>query len=161
MNKLIVAIIAIVVLAVGAAFEFSGGEDPVQAPASTNSSISQQQSQQGSDASESNVLGNYVDYSEQALSDASGTKRVVFFHASWCPTCKFYEKDIKEQGVPEGITIIEADYDAETELKERYGVTSQSTFVLLNDDGSVAKIWPYGGGLRDASELFDAVLAEG
>ena len=30
----------------------------------------------------------YVDYSKEAFDKASGEKRVLFFKASWCPTCR-------------------------------------------------------------------------
>ena len=102
--------------------------------------------------------GSYVDYQTgQDLASTENTKRVVFFHAEWCPTCKFYEKQIQEQPIPDGITIIKADYDKETELKELLGVTTQSTFVLINREGDVGRVWPFAQGLSGIQDLYDQI----
>jgi thiol-disulfide isomerase/thioredoxin len=99
----------------------------------------------------------YVEYSEQALSDSSGSKRVLFFHAPWCSTCNFYEGQIEKQGVSEGITILKVDYDSESGLKQKYRVNVQSTFVLLDSDGNIEKAWPFASGLSGIQDLYDQV----
>lgn len=105
-----------------------------------------------------NSKENYVDFSEETLLATADTKRIVFFHADWCSTCTFFEKQIKEQGVPENVTILKANYDRELELKSRYGVTVQSTFVLLDENGEVERTWPFASGLRSIQDLYTAVI---
>ena len=87
--------------------------------------------------------GAYIDYSEEALAAAEG-KRVLYFHADWCPTCRALEDDIEAAGVPEGITILKVNYDTEQALKQKYDVVQQTTMVLIDDDGNAVKSYvPY------------------
>jgi hypothetical protein len=79
--------------------------------------------------------GAYLDYSQQALTAAQGRK-VLFFHASWCPQCRDIEASIKSLGVPDGMTIFKVNYDTTTNLKQRYGVTLQTTIVEVDDQGN-------------------------
>lgn len=81
--------------------------------------------------------GAYVDFSEEALAAARGT-RVLFFHAPWCPQCRALEADILASGVPEGITVLKVDYDTNQNLRQQYGVTLQTTVVALDESGGGA-----------------------
>lgn len=92
---------------------------------------------------EEGVAGQYVEYSEEAVNTTDG-RRVLFFHADWCPQCRALEADIKANDLPADMTIFEVDYDTETELKQRYGVTLQTTVVEVDENGNeVAKTVPY------------------
>lgn len=46
------------------------------------------------------------------------------------------EEDIKSQGVPDGVTILKVDYDTNQPLRQKYGVTLQTTFVEVDADGN-------------------------
>jgi hypothetical protein len=39
-------------------------------------------------------------------------------------------------GVPAGLTVVSVDYDSATELRKRYGVTVQHTFVQVDAQGN-------------------------
>jgi thiol-disulfide isomerase/thioredoxin len=84
------------------------------------------------------AAGSYVDYAPTTIANTSGTK-ILFFHASWCPQCRQLEADIKQRGVPAGVTIIKVDYDRHQELRQQYGVTLQATLVRVDDDGQLVK----------------------
>ncbi len=73
----------------------------------------------------------------------SSNKKVLFFHASWCPICKAIEEDIEsdESQIPEGTTFIQVDYDSNTALRQKYGVTYQYTFVQIDNEGTEQKQW--------------------
>ena len=89
----------------------------------------------------------YVNYSEENLQKAQIEGRtVLFFHAKWCPTCKAAEKDITENitELPEDITILKVDYDTETELKDKYAITYQHTFVQIDEEGNELAKWAGG-----------------
>lgn len=77
--------------------------------------------------------GVYTNYSEAVLANATG-KRVLFFHAPWCPQCRSIESGIKTQGIPDGYTVIKVDYDSNQDLRKKYGVTLQTTFVSLDEN---------------------------
>ena len=79
-----------------------------------------------------------MDYDETKVSEAlvSGQKVALFFHATWCPTCKALEKSINTEisSIPSDALIVKVDYDTSTEMKKKYGVTSQHTTVLIDKD---------------------------
>jgi thiol-disulfide isomerase/thioredoxin len=88
--------------------------------------------------------GVYAPYSPGLMASVSQTgKAVLFFRASWCPTCKALDSDIRAHlaGIPEGLTILDVDYDRETELKQRYGITYQHTFVQIDAQGNAVHTW--------------------
>ena len=77
----------------------------------------------------------YVDYaSEEQVSSTSGDK-LLFFHAPWCSQCQAMEKDILTNGLPRGVTVFKVDYDSYQDLRQKYGVTLQTTFVKVDDQG--------------------------
>lgn len=78
--------------------------------------------------------GSYTEYNVDTVTNVSGRK-VLFFHAPWCSQCRSIEAGIKEQGVPAGLTIIKVDYDSNQTLRQKYGVTLQTTFVEIGDGG--------------------------
>lgn len=78
--------------------------------------------------------GAYIAYEDGIIEKTSGDK-VLFFHAPWCPQCRAIESDIKKQGPPAGWTIIKVDYDSSQSLRQKYGVTLQTTFVKVGDNG--------------------------
>lgn len=91
----------------------------------------------------------FVAYSDEHLKKATenGGKAIVFFHASWCPLCSQAEADLKANWgkVPRDVTILKTDYDSSRELKTKYGVVSQDTWVQLDEKGEVQAKWNSGG----------------
>lgn len=61
---------------------------------------------------------------------------VLFFNASWCPTCQETVSNLDAEGVPPGLTVVSVDYDGASELKQEYGVTVQHTFVQVDQSGA-------------------------
>lgn len=87
--------------------------------------------------------GSYEAYSAEKLARADSGDVVLFFRASWCPTCKAVDTDIRANlsGIPANLTILDVDYDNASELKKKYGVTYQHTFVQVNSAGIALKKW--------------------
>lgn len=69
--------------------------------------------------------------------------KVYFFHASWCPICQGIDKELQSDPakVPNGVTIIKTDFDKSTNLRQKYGVTTQYTFVQVDANGSQVAKW--------------------
>ena len=69
--------------------------------------------------------------------------KVLFFHASWCSICKGIEDEINADlsRLPSGSTFIKVDYDSETDLRQQHGVTTQYTFVQIDNDGKQIAKW--------------------
>lgn len=93
--------------------------------------------------------GEYVEYSRSALDNAASGKRVLFFYASWCPTCRPADADFKanQSQIPDGVTLIRVNYnDPQTDadekaLAQKYAVTYQHTFVQINPQGKQISKW--------------------
>lgn len=87
---------------------------------------------------------NYLPYSEEAFAKAQteGTA-VLFFYADWCPTCKIANENFinKNSEIPAGITILKTNYDTEKELKKKYQVVIQHTFVVVDEKGNEVTKW--------------------
>lgn len=96
-------------------------------------------------------VGSFETYSADKLARAETGDVVIFFHASWCPSCRGLSSSIEGslKSIPEGVTILKADYDKETELKKKYGVTSQHTLVQVDKDGNMIKKWTGGSSLNN------------
>lgn len=95
--------------------------------------------------------GGYEMYSPEKLAMAEKGKVVLFFKASWCPSCRALDADIKASlsDIPAGVTILEVDYDKSAELKQKYGVTMQHTLVQVDKDGNQITKWSGGATLED------------
>lgn len=82
--------------------------------------------------------GEYETYSEAEVKDAlaAGKKVVLFFHASWCPSCRAVDTEIKANMsmIPDNAVIFKVNYDAEGALKKKYLVNTQHTFVAIDSD---------------------------
>jgi thiol-disulfide isomerase/thioredoxin len=153
-RKLLIILVTIAVLIIASVAGYALTRPQTSAstgsPSTPNSSES---NSSGSGSSGTADSSRYVDYSPSAIADASGT-RLLFFHATWCPSCRQIESEIIEQGVPEGVTIIKVDYDSNQDLRQKYGVTVQTTFVSVDASGEeIASFVPYGGDLSLNSVL--------
>ncbi|MDQ2973110.1 MAG: thioredoxin family protein [bacterium] len=87
------------------------------------------------------VKGSYTAYDQAKLANAEKGDVVIFFHAGWCPKCKESDKNFSASVTPEGLTLLKVDYDNSTELKQKYGVTMQHTYVQVDKDGNEIKQW--------------------
>ena len=92
--------------------------------------------------------GTYKDYSPTlAESEAkAGNKVVLFFHAPWCPFCKTADTAFKTNldKIPKGVTVLKTDYDSNLELRKKYAVTYQHTFVQIDASGNQVTKWNSG-----------------
>jgi len=101
-------------------------------------------------ATDSNT-SEYIPYSQEALNELKGQRPfVLFFHASWCPTCRRLDGNLNSKSDElDSAVILKANYDSESELKKEYKVTVQHTLVFFNADGTIAK--------KKIGTLFDEV----
>ena len=80
----------------------------------------------------------------------NNSKKVLFFAATWCPSCQALTKDIQANlsSIPADTVVIRADYDDEKDLKKTYGVTYQHTLVQIDNDGKQITKWNGGNTLE-------------
>jgi thiol-disulfide isomerase/thioredoxin len=83
--------------------------------------------------------GIFTTYAPDALTKTEGHKNVIFFSAPWCPSCQATNKDIQANldKIDPKLHILSADYDTSTQLKQKYGVTMQHTFVVVDGAGNL------------------------
>lgn len=102
-------------------------DDAIQPPATSADD-------DAADAPVTTTEGAYLDYQDGAIEATAGPK-ALFFHASWCPQCRALEEDLLAQGAPDGLTVFKVDYDSRADLRQKYGVTIQTTIVFVDDAG--------------------------
>lgn len=117
-------------------------DDGMAAETASSSSAPAAMADGGSSAPGARVetAGSYGAYSPSVL--RNGQKKVLFFHAAWCPTCKHADAQLTAWYAthPFPLSTYKVDYDTEKELKATYGVTYQHTFVLVDGEGKALKI---------------------
>ncbi len=96
------------------------------------------------------MKGSYESYAPEKVMLAKDGDVVLFFHASWCPSCRSLNSNLEESmsAIPQGVTILKVNYDASADLKKKYGVTSQHTLVQVDMDGNLIKKWSGGSTLQ-------------
>lgn len=79
----------------------------------------------------------YKSYDQNAIPQTGDI--ILFFHADRCPTCNEAEKNFLASDIPAGLTILKVNYDKETELKKKYQILTQTSYVLIKADGTLIK----------------------
>lgn len=91
----------------------------------------------------------YLPFSPGVYLQAANQRRVLFFYANWCPTCRPADQNFQANldEIPDDVVVIRVNYnDSETdqteqELAEQYNITYQHTFVQLDDQGNPVAQW--------------------
>ena len=79
---------------------------------------------------------------DNAMMRAETEPVVLFFYASWCPSCRSAKNEIEANlDKLDGINLLLVDYDKSSELKQKYGVTYQHTYVQIDSAGNKMAIW--------------------
>lgn len=80
--------------------------------------------------------GVYTAFSPEVI--GNGETSVLFFHSKWCGECRRDEKALnqwqQENGLP--VSVYKVDYGAATDLKNRYKVVQQNTYVVIDGSGN-------------------------
>lgn len=92
----------------------------------------------------------YIDYSSEALAKATENngKAVIWFAAlKWCPSCQAADRDFRANfdKVPKDVSIMKIDYDTATDLKKKYAIVMQDTFIYVDSKGEEITRWNSGG----------------
>lgn len=87
--------------------------------------------------------GHYKEYSTDAVSASGAEDKVLFFYAGWCPSCRQQDDNLEasKSSIPSTLDIFKVDFDTEIQLRQKYGVTGQHTFVQIDDKGNKVKSW--------------------
>lgn len=91
----------------------------------------------------------YIEYSKTALDQAASNRRVLYFYANWCPTCRPADADFTANSskIPSDVTVIRVNYNdtdtdqEEKDLAKKYAITYQHTFVQIDGQGKEVTKW--------------------
>lgn len=91
-------------------------------------------------------------FSKEKLKNSPDAYNILFFEAPWCSSCQAIKADFKREWVPKDFHIFSVDYDTNLELRKKYNVVTQTTFVLVDRDGKLLKRWIPALGIDDLAE---------
>ncbi|OGJ55868.1 hypothetical protein A3D88_01955 [Candidatus Peribacteria bacterium RIFCSPHIGHO2_02_FULL_52_16] len=109
-----------------------------------------------SDSSSSMIVqGKYLPYEKGVI--GNGRKSLLFFYAPWCPYCRANDARLSawyDETEDIVINTYKVNYDAEKALRQRFGVATQDTHILLSGTGQVIEMtsFPSESMLRDLLE---------
>ena len=109
------------------------------------------------------VEARYQTYSAENYAKASTKRRVLFFHAAWCPTCKAAHMDLEQNAsnLPDDVIVFKVDYDTELELKKKYDITYQHTFVQVSEAGEELVKWNGGDSVMIRQKIQEKMYGTG
>ena len=145
-------IIGVIVLVLGVGYLATSSKDDTQVakttantetvPLESNQPIAEVDTpstvESAEDASRvASVPGSYSAYDASKIAASDAEHILLFFHATWCPSCRALDTDIVKNAanIPAGVEIYKVDYDTSVELKRKYGVTTQHSIIEINKSG--------------------------
>lgn len=137
-KTIILTIVALVVIIGGAIAYVALSQRTPQNAQTGQDQPTQQETKPQENQQAKTTPGTYATY-ETASFEGTPGRRVLFFHAAWCPQCRALEKSILEGQIPSGMTIFKVNYDTSQDLRVKYGVARQSTVVEVDASGKEIK----------------------
>ena len=100
-----------------------------------------------------NSTSRYIEFTDSTLVQTADKRRVLFFYANWCSTCRPADAGFRENEnkIPEDVVVVRINYNdtdtdnEEKELAQKYGITYQHTFVQIDSEGNQIAKWNGGG----------------
>lgn len=95
------------------------------------------------------TVGKYVEYSRETFEKSSSQRRVLFFYANWCSTCRPADSSFNQNvgRLPADLVLLRVNYNdtatdqEEKDLAAKYGITYQHTFVQIDAQGNAINRW--------------------
>lgn len=157
-NKYILTSFALLLIAGGAMLIYTSLDKAKPITNSNNSSTSpatptnaEQQSNPSQQAARQTTpsqaihLTNYITVADYNANKSmyADARKVYFFHATWCPICQSIDKAVSADPskLPEKVVLIKADFDKELDLRKKYGITQQYTFVEFDSQDKQVSKW--------------------
>ena len=146
MKKYLLPLALSAVIVLGGCSQANSSSDAMSSAKSSSSATSHSDS-----ASQSYITYDQYQASKDKYADS---KVVLFFNAKWCPACRAINEALTTDPgkIPAKTTVVSVDYDQHTDLRQRYGVTTQHTFVQIDTNGEKTRQW--------VSTSVDALLKE-
>lgn len=135
MKKYLLPLALSAVIVLGGCSQANSSSDAMSSAKSSSSATSHSDS-----ASQSYITYDQYQASKDKYADS---KVVLFFNAKWCPACRAINEALTSDPgkIPAKTTVVSVDYDQHTDLRQRYGVTTQHTFVQIDTNGEKTRQW--------------------
>lgn len=141
MSKNLLLVILVLALVLGSSYLYRRNNTQVMNPSPTSSALVKTES--------TPISKQYLPYTKDVLESSKTTRRVLFFYASWCPTCIPADADFTKNisMLPSDVTLIRVNYnDPDTDADEKalatkYGITYQHTYVQIDAEGNEVVKW--------------------
>ena len=146
MKKYLLPLALSAIIVLGGCSQANSSSDAMSSAKSSSSATSHSDS-----ASQSYITYDQYQASKDKYADS---KVVLFFNAKWCPACRAINEALTSDPgkIPAKTTLVSVDYDQHTDLRQRYGVATQHTFVQIDTNGEKTRQW--------VSTSVDALLKE-
>ncbi|WP_412054360.1 thioredoxin family protein [Arachnia propionica] len=146
MKKYLLPLALSAIIVLGGCSQANSSSDAMSSAKSPSSATSHSDS-----ASQSYITYDQYQASKDKYADS---KVVLFFNAKWCPACRAINEALTSDPgkIPAKTTVVSVDYDQHTDLRQRYGVATQHTFVQIDTNGEKTRQW--------VSTSVDALLKE-
>ena len=151
MNKKTIGIIGVIVLLIGTGYYLTSKSETQKPSDVMTKPTDGMPSKEDKTVKINDVMmkkeSRYVSYAKAAFDNAKDKKRVYYFHAPWCPVCVPTDKEFLANldKIPEDVMLFKTDYDTSTDLKKKYSITYQHTFVQVDSAGEEINKWNGGG----------------
>lgn len=88
-------------------------------------------------STENTAPGVYAAYNADVVAGSDAEHILLFFHATWCPSCRALDNDIvaNADNIPAGVEMYKVDYDTATDLRRQYGITTQHSIIEITASG--------------------------
>ena len=148
MSKNLLLVIFVLALVLGGSYLYRRNNTQVMDPSPTPNDMVKTES--------TPISKQYLPYTKDVLESSKSTRRVLFFYASWCPTCIPADADFTKNVsmLPSDVTLIRVNYnDPDTDaddkaLAAKYAITYQHTYVQIAADGNEIAKWN-GGSVKE------------
>ncbi len=148
MSKNLLLVIFVLALVLGGSYLYRRNNTQVMDPSPTPNDMVKTES--------TPISKQYLPYTKDVLESSKSTRRVLFFYASWCPTCIPADADFTKNVsmLPSDVTLIRVNYnDPDTDADEKalaakYAITYQHTYVQIDADGNEIAKWN-GGSVKE------------
>jgi hypothetical protein len=90
----------------------------------------------------------YKIYNEEIVSSTKWL-RVIFFYEEWNKESIAFKEYIEKFWWHDGLTFFEADFNKNSDLKEKYGISEWHSFVFLDSELNAIKKWKWGTTIMD------------
>lgn len=158
-HKIEISLIVLVLISTVAFAFLTAKPSPADKPTSVATQAARIQRSLSNEHTTGLAPGRYTNYSQDALMTGGYNTHILFFYANWCPECQGFDESLVTNAIPDGVQILRIDYDQARDLRQKYGITIQTTFVRVDSSGVEQHKWVGYGHTKSVKAILENVGA--